>query len=112
MLGNDVSKDVRQRLQARSDSKQGAAAKRFSLRPNAAAQEVLLRGGEALGLSFFHAEPLAMKGFDQEDLDVFNEVRMTHSLDKGGQISRLSLTKPYTLHPKQGNVGPLRIGGD
>ena len=36
--------------------------------------QVLLRGGEPLGLAFFHAEPLAMKGFDQEDLDLFNEV--------------------------------------
>ena len=35
---------------------------------------MLLRGGEPLGLAFFHAEPLAMKGFDQEDLDLFNEV--------------------------------------
>jgi hypothetical protein len=35
---------------------------------------VLLRGGEPLGHDFFHTEPLAMKGFDQEDLDLFNEV--------------------------------------
>ena len=63
VLGSNSSKDGHR-----------GSAGRYTLRPSAAAEEVLLRGGEPLGLEFFHSEPLSLKRFGPEDLEGFNKV--------------------------------------
>ena len=56
MLGNDVGKALRARLASRASSQKGlggAAAKKYTLRPNAAAQEVSLAFWGSLGSEGF-----------------------------------------------------------
>ena len=72
VLGSDGSKDG-----------QRGSAGRYTLRPAAAAEEVLLRGGEPLGLEFFHSEPLSLKRFGPEDLEGFNKVGRYSGRDEG-----------------------------
>ena len=73
--------------------------------------QVLLRGGEPLGLAFFHAEPLAMKGFDQEDLNLFNEVCGGMGEEGGEGSVNKGEGRIWSVFLQQGaNVGMAIVG--
>ncbi|GLC46094.1 hypothetical protein PLESTB_001033400 [Pleodorina starrii] len=79
VLGNDLGRDLRRRLQHRRDAafatgfRRGVAA---PISPSAAARSVvLLRGQPAhLDLSFFHNPPISLRDFDADDLTQFNAI--------------------------------------
>lgn len=84
VLGNDISKDVRARIQQRSaqEKLKHLAYGQLSISIKHAAQMILLNrasgysssssvGKRWLGLDFFHSEPVSLRGFTAEDLDNF-----------------------------------------
>ncbi|PNH00969.1 Ankyrin-2 [Tetrabaena socialis] len=107
VLGNDASKDLRRRLDARravaaAGGGRGRSAPRGTgllTSPAAVARAVLmLGGGGALDLAFFRAPPLSLKGFTQPDLELFNGVVRSYigedaAARDGSALQRLTLRR-------------------
>ncbi|GAX80426.1 hypothetical protein CEUSTIGMA_g7865.t1 [Chlamydomonas eustigma] len=103
ILGCDAGKGIRtQPAPAIAPTSEGPVADvikksgAFILCPSVAAQEVLLRDGDPLQLSFFRSEPLSVKGFGEEDLSAFNQVVEGYLQDdraaRGGASALASLS--------------------
>ena len=84
VLGNDLSQDVRRRLQARKGAVVGArrlgGGGCYAAGPSEVAREVLrLPAGAAPDLNFFQQPPVGLKSFGPEDLEAYNAVVQVRS---------------------------------